>query len=94
MKPNILAILALLGLPGCNTVEDPFLDGVTGNMPVATGNRELPVHLASASLTGLGEMPIGLRQTSTDGVTRLTLIWANTTTIAGEYALAISTSAA
>lgn len=94
MKPNILAILALLGLHGCNTVEDPFLDGTTGNMPVATGNRELPVHLASASLTGLGEMPIGLRQTSTDGVTRQTLVWANTTTLAGENALTISTAAA
>lgn len=94
MKPNILAILALLGLHGCNTVEDPFLDGMTGNMPVATGNRELPVHLASASLTGLGEMPIGLRQTSTDGVTRQTLVWANTTTLAGENALTISTAAA
>lgn len=94
MKPNILAILALLGLHGCNTVEDPFLDGMTGNMPVATGNRELPVHLASASLTGLGEMPIGLRQTSTDGVTRQTLVWANTTTLPGENALTISTAAA
>lgn len=94
MKPNILAILALLGLHSCNTVEDPFLDGMTGNMPVATGNRELPVHLASASLTGLGEMPIGLRQTSTDGVTRQTLVWANTTTLAGENALTISTAAA
>ncbi|MGQ2967230.1 MAG: cellulose biosynthesis protein BcsN [Allorhizobium sp.] len=94
MKPNILAILALLGLHGCNTVEDPFLDGMTGNMPVATGNRELPVHLAWASLTGLGEMPIGLRQTSTDGVTRQTLVWANTTTLPGENALTISTAAA
>lgn len=94
MKPNILAILALLGLHGCNTVEDPFLDGMTGNMPVATGNRELPVHLASASLTGLGEMPIGLRQTFTDGVTRQTMVWANTTTLQGENALTISTSAA
>lgn len=94
MKPNILAILALLGLHGCNTVEDPFLDGMTGNMPVATGNGELPVHLASASLTGLGEMPIGLRQTSTDGVTRQTLVWANTTTLPGENALTISTAAA
>jgi len=94
VKPNILAILALLGLHGCNTVEDPFLDGMTGSMPVATGNRELPIHLASASLTGLGEMPIGLRQTSTNGVTRQTLVWANTTTLAGENALAISTSAA
>ncbi|MFN3318765.1 MAG: cellulose biosynthesis protein BcsN [Allorhizobium sp.] len=94
MKPNILAILALLGLHGCNTVEDPFLEGMTGNMPVTTGNRELPVHLASASLTGLGEMPIGLRQTSMDGVTRQTLIWANTTTLAGENALTISNAAA
>jgi hypothetical protein len=94
VKPNILAILALLGLHGCNTVEDPFLDGMTGNMPVATGNRELPVHLAWASLTGLGEMPIGLRQTSTDGVTRQTLVWANTTTLPGENALTISTAAA
>lgn len=94
MKPNILAILALLGLHGCNTVEDPFLDGMTGSMPVATGNRELPIHLASASLTGLGEMPIGLRQTSSDGVTRQTLVWTNTTTLAGENALTISTAAA
>lgn len=94
MKPNILAILALLCLHGCNTVEDPFLDGMNGSIPVATGNRELPVHLASASLTGLGEMPIGLRQTSTDGMTRQILVWANTTTLAGENTLTISTAAA
>ena len=94
MKPNILAILALLGLPGCNTVEDPFLDGMAGSMPEATGNRELPVHLASASLTGLGERPIGLRQTSTDGMTRQILVWANTTTLAGENTLTVATAAA
>lgn len=94
MKRNILAILALLGLHGCNTVEDPFLDSMTGSMPVPTGNRELPVHLASASLTGLGEMPIGLRQTSVEGMTQQVLVWANTTTLAGENALTISTSSA
>ena len=94
MKRNIFTILALLGLHGCNTVEDPFLDGMKGSMPVATGNRELPVHLASASLTGLGEMPIGLRQTSTDGMTLQILVWANTTTLAGENTLKISTAAA
>lgn len=94
MKRNIFAFLALLALHGCNTVEDPFLESMTGSMPVATGNRELPVHLASASLTGLGAMPIGLRQTSMDGITRQILVWANTTTLAGENTLTISTAAA
>ena len=93
MRRNILAILALLGLNGCTTVEDPFLDGMTGSMPVSTGNRELPVHLASASLTGLGETPIGLRQTSTGEETTQILVWANTTTLPGENTLTISTGA-
>lgn len=94
MKRNIFALVALLALHGCNTVEDPFLDGMAGSMPEATGNREIPVHLASASLTGLGEMPIGLRQTSTDGMSRQILVWANTTTLAGENTLTIATAAA
>ena len=92
MKRNILAILTLLCLHGCKTVEDPFLESMNGRMPVSSGNRELPVDLASASLTGLGEMPIGLRQTSVDASTRQVLIWANTTTIAGENTLTISQS--
>lgn len=94
MKRHIFALVALLALHGCNTVEDPFLDGMTKNMPEATGNREIPVHLASASLTGLGERPIGLRQTSTDGMTRQILVWANTTTLGGENTLTVATAAA
>ncbi|PYB71814.1 cellulose biosynthesis protein BcsN [Rhizobium wuzhouense] len=94
MKRSIVVILALLGLHGCNTVEDPFLNGMTSSVPAATGNRELPIHLASASLTGVSEMPIGLRQTSAEGVTRQILVWANTTTLVGENTLTISTSAA
>lgn len=94
MKRHIFALVALLAVHGCNTVEDPFLDGMAGSTPEATGNRELPVHLASASLTGLGERPIGLRQTSTDGMTRQILVWANTTTLAGENTLTVATAAA
>ena len=92
MKRKILSVLTLLCLHGCNTVEDPFLESMNGSMPVSSGNRELPVDLASASLTGLGEMPIGLHQTSVDASTRQILIWANTTTIAGENTLTISQS--
>jgi hypothetical protein len=87
----MFAILALLGLHGCTTVEDPFLEGMTGSMPVSTGNRELPVHLASASLTGLGEAPLSLRQTTLDGVTTQVLVYSNMTTISGENALTVST---
>lgn len=91
MKRNMFAILALLGLHGCTTVEDPFLEGMTGSMPVSTGNRELPVHLASASLSGLGETPLSLRQTTLDGVTTQVLVYSNMTTISGENALTVST---
>ncbi|MGC4410919.1 cellulose biosynthesis protein BcsN (plasmid) [Rhizobium rosettiformans] len=91
MNTRILVILTLLALHGCTTVEDPFLEGMTGSIPVSSENRELPVHLASASLAGVGGMPIGLRQTSTDGAVREVLVWANTTTIPGENTLTIST---
>jgi hypothetical protein len=89
----MMVLLAVLALHGCNTVEDPFLDGMTGNASASTGNRELPVHLASAHLIGLGEMPLSLRQTSTGDATRQILVWANTTTLPGENALTLSTSA-
>ena len=65
MTRKLLAVLALLGLHGCNTVEDPLLDTMTNREThTSTGNRELPVHLASASLAGLREAPLSLRQPS------------------------------
>jgi hypothetical protein len=88
---KLLAVLALLGLHGCNTVEDPFLDTMTNREThTSTGNRELPVHLASASLAGLREAPLSLRQTQVAGGVQQVIVWPNTTTRPGENALTVS----
>jgi hypothetical protein len=91
MKIRSALVLILLGLHGCNTVEDPFLDGVSGMAGTRpTGNRELAIHQASASLAGLGEAPLSVMQTGTDGGTRQKIIYANQTTVPGENALTIA----
>lgn len=94
MKARSALVLILLGLHGCNTVEDPFLDGVSGMAGTGpTGNRELAIHQARASLAGLGEAPLSVRQTGTNGGTRQEIIYANQTTVPGENALIIVTGA-
>lgn len=91
MTRKLLAVLALLGLHGCNTVEDPFLDTMASREThTSTGNRELPVHLASASLAGLREAPLSLRQTQAEGGMQQVIVWPNTTTRPGENALTVS----
>ncbi|MDH4411910.1 MAG: cellulose biosynthesis protein BcsN [Rhizobium sp.] len=93
MNRNLVMVLALSALHGCNTVEDPFLEDIARTETIAaTGNRELPVHLASVSLAGLGETPLSLRQTSSEGATTQTLVWANTTNIPGENMVTVSTA--
>lgn len=91
MKPSSLLILAFLGLHGCNTVEDPFLDGMTSAAGTAqTGNRELPAHLARATLISLGEAPLSVRQTMNNGGTRQDIVYANRTTVPGDNRLTIT----
>jgi hypothetical protein len=93
MKPSILAILALVGVHGCTTVEDPFLDGRAETFVEAeTGNRELPPHMARAMLTGLGEPPLSVRQTMMEDGINQTIIFANKTTLPGENRLTLSSA--
>jgi hypothetical protein len=95
MKTSTFLILALVGLHGCNTVEDPFLDGMTSAAETAqTGNRELPGHLARASLTGLGEAPLSVRQTMSNGGTRQDIVYANRTTVPGDNRLSVIAASA
>lgn len=95
MKAPGLLILALLGLHGCTTVEDPFLDGMTSAAGTAqTGNRELPAHMARASLTSLGEAPLSVRQSmGSDGTTQ-DIIYVNRTTVPGDNRLTLIAASA
>ncbi|NBB49320.1 cellulose biosynthesis protein BcsN [Rhizobium sp. CRIBSB] len=91
MKASTISLVALLALTGCNTVEDPYLDGIASAVPAsATGNRELPPHLAMATLTTLGETPISVRQTTVGGVTSQVIAYRSTTTIPGENRLTVA----
>lgn len=95
MKTRSFLILALLGLHGCNTVDDPFLDGMTATAGTAqTGNRELAPHMARANLTSLGEAPLSVRQTTSEGGTKQEIIYASRTTVPGDNALTIVAGAA
>ena len=95
MKAPGLLILALLGLHGCTTVEDPFLNGMTSAAGTAqTGNRELPAHMARASLTSLGEAPLSVRQTMGGDGTRQDIIYVNRTTVPGDNRLTLSAASA
>ncbi|QEE45318.1 hypothetical protein FVA81_12175 [Rhizobium sp. WL3] len=95
MKTSSLLFLGFLALHGCNTVEDPFLDGMTSAAGTAqTGNRELPVHLARASLTGLGEAPLSVRQTMSNGGARQDIVYANRTAVPGDNRLTLVAASA
>jgi len=95
MKTSTFLILALVGLHGCNTVEDPFLDGMTSAAGTAqTGNRELSGNLARASLSSLGEAPISVRQTMSNGGTRQDIVYANRTTVPGDNRLSVIAASA
>jgi Cellulose biosynthesis protein BcsN len=95
MKPNFLLALACLPLAACTSVvDDPWLAdrGVTSSITGAQSNRELAPEMASLHLATLGEAPIAVRHLTRDGARVEQIVYANTTSVAGENMLTVETS--
>ncbi len=92
MRSLPLIMLAVLQVAGCTSVEDAWLvqnDAKAGAAPAMTGNRELPVQHASASLMGLSESPVSVRSLSGNGTSIQQVVYRNRGIAAGENVLTI-----
>lgn len=92
MRSLPLIMLAVLQLAGCTSVEDAWLaqnDAKTGAAPALTGNRELPVQYAWASLAGLSESPVSVRSLSGNGTSIQQVVYRDRGIVAGENVLTL-----
>ncbi len=95
MRPLLLLALACLPLASCTSVvDDPWLTdhGMTSSVGSQQANRELSAEMASMHLAALGEAPIAVRHLSRNGARVEQIVYANSTTVAGENTLTMETT--
>ncbi|WP_137133115.1 cellulose biosynthesis protein BcsN [Rhizobium sp. FKY42] len=96
MKSFPVVLLALAMLSACSTTSDAWLDHQVTSSTVGAApslNREVPLHMAWAQLTTLGQSPISIRVLSAEGSEIQQIVYPATSSLPGENMLIIERSA-